>query len=137
MTAVLKKPVLVNPIQQAFEDYAILQNENEILKHSEIQLKDMNVGLLQENKILNERLRDVEADRDALKTYAYELVARLDVIVETIHSAKAKSRNLALRKEPEKEPAYEVNEDEIESQVRELVSDKSVNKPKIPPNSYQ
>ena len=65
MTAVLKKPVLVNPIQQAFEDYAILQNENEILKHSEIQLKDMNVGLLQENKILNERLRDVEADRDA------------------------------------------------------------------------
>ncbi|GAC1325899.1 MAG: hypothetical protein NVSMB28_21310 [Collimonas sp.] len=134
MTAVLKKPVQINPIQQALEDYTILQNENEVLRLSETQLKDMNVGLLQENKILHERLREVEAERDTLKNYAYELVARLDVIVETITSAKAHSRKMALHKEPDVEKSETTIEhnDGIENEVRDLVAETT----RIPINRF-
>lgn len=87
----------VNPLQQAFDDYHIMQDE---LRTSEKHVKEltmMNGDLMRENDFNRAEITKLRGERDRLQAYSIDLTARLDVISETISNAVNESRKFAVK----------------------------------------
>ena len=88
---------LKNPMQDALENWDLIQSELKIVKDSEKELVSINAKLLAEVDYLREKLDQVSTERDRYKTYAVEITTRLQTIKETILAAEAGAREYAMR----------------------------------------
>ena len=86
-----------NPMQQALENWDLIQSELKIAQDSLKEYVSLNSKLLAEVDYLREKLDSVSLERDRYKTYAVEITTRLQTIKETILAAESGAREYALR----------------------------------------
>lgn len=86
-----------NPLQRAYDDYHIM--ENELLSAKDrMRSQDMTiVDLMRESDFTRSQLAKVTTERDRLQAYAIDLTTRLAVIGETIASARSAAMQFAIK----------------------------------------
>jgi len=76
-----------NPLQQAFDNYQILERELQITKAQNAELRAAHAGLIAENGVLREHMQSAENDRVRLQAVASTLLGRLLSINDVIGGA--------------------------------------------------
>lgn len=76
-----------NPLQEALDNYQLLERELRTIKDQNAQLRADNAGLVAENGVLREHLGAAENDRVRLQAVASTLLGRLLAINDTIAGA--------------------------------------------------
>ncbi len=96
-------PIGENPLQRAYEDYHIMENEL-LAARDRMRAQDMTItDLMRESDFTRSQLAKVTTERDRLQAYAIDLTSRLAVIRETIDHAQSAAMQTAIK--PAEAPA--------------------------------
>lgn len=98
-----------NPLQDALENYKLLERELHQTRSQNEQLRADNAGLVAENGVLREHLRTADNDRVRLQAIASTLLGRLfainDVIGGAVRASVKEGIEATQAMKPEDEPA--------------------------------